>query len=111
MTIPNEFFIMLPDNIDKNNVDDSLVLYADDGFPDGNEIAVSLKRLEDDYLYDQEVASIMECDYNMDNFLEIFDEISSNISILISPLSIRDVINLYEKHGLVFAGYKNQDDF
>lgn len=103
--IPNEFYIFVPDDADINAIDRTQVLNMKDDYPDENTLTVSLKNIDNHYCCDDEVFEIMVNKYGITNFNSLFDECQENMAVLLAPMTIQEVIDLYVSHGLSFAGF------
>lgn len=112
--IPDGFLIILPDSVKKENVTFDMVLpNSDESFwedQDGISLFFTNSKLTGGGM-DQHIGHFIENWLGVKNFSNDFDEVSENNSILISKLSIQQVINKFENKGLKFEGFENLYDW
>lgn len=112
--IPDSFLIVLPDGLSKNNVDTSKVYMNSDpmgfeGDPDG--IEVVFENTKSDVPMDQHVGHFVEDFIGIQNFMKDFEEVCENSHMLVSNMTIAQVIRLLTNHGLKFLGYEKFSDY
>lgn len=60
----------------------------------------------DEWWHDQHVSGFVEEYHGVTDFFSMFDEQSENQSILIKPISLKDIKEMFTSKGLKFLGYK-----
>lgn len=112
--IPDSFLVVLPADLSKNQVDTSKVYINSDpmgfeGEPDGIEIVFC--NTKSDIAMDQHVGHFVEDFIGIPNFLKDFDEVCENSHMLVSNMTLDQVIQLFTDHGLKFLGYEEYSEY
>lgn len=112
--IPDSFIIVLPVGLSKNQVDTSKVYINSDpmgfvGDPDGIEVVFS--NTKSNIPMDQHVGHFVEDFIGIPNFMKDFEEVCENSHMLVSNMTIAQVIRLFTNHGLKFLGYEEFSEY